>query len=156
MDHFKTHKQIRPRQISDRPGNNRGQEQAFCQPKHSGSGGQAINRGGPVDEHFGSSRTEFASSAVYGTVSLPVLVPDSDDSCVMGFDSYSRTWRILEMQLHPPLLINEDTIRRNPENLTIWSVSMMEGPLIHYLSQSAMASRGQYMSAFMPLEINRQ
>lgn len=37
----------------------------------------------------------------------------------MGFDSYSRTWRILELQLHPPLLINEDTIRRNSENLTM-------------------------------------
>lgn len=32
------------------------------------------------------------------------------------------------MQLHPPLLINEETIRRNPENLTIWSVSIMENP----------------------------
>ncbi|KAL5626097.1 hypothetical protein FOBRF1_000440 [Fusarium oxysporum] len=32
------------------------------------------------------------------------------------------------MQLHPPLLINEETIRRNPENLTIWSVSIMEDP----------------------------
>jgi hypothetical protein len=29
----------------------------------------------------------------------------------------------------------------------------MEDPLIHYLSQSAMASRGQYMSAFMPLGV---
>ncbi|KAJ0134644.1 hypothetical protein HZ326_22306 [Fusarium oxysporum f. sp. albedinis] len=74
-----------------------GQEQAFCQPKHSGSGGSS-------DQPRRACRRALR------------LVP-----CVLGFDSYSRTWRILEMQLHPPLLINEETIRRNSENLTIWS-----------------------------------